>query len=148
MLTRCTCLLILALMPLCSGCVLVSMHSTRPVEVRVTDRTTGKPVTRARLEIRYGYIGYGVVWVLRVPEPASARTDDNGIAVLPMADFFQDIDFTVNGERFGLTKELIRRGGLPRGGYWGGKDRWSDGRPKSELVYHPSPMVVQLTPIK
>jgi len=140
--------LLLALLSLCNGCVLVSLHSTRPVQVRVTERETAKPVTGASLKIRYGYTGYGVVWVLRVPESASAQTDEQGIAILPMADFFQNINFTVNGERFGLDKELIRRGGYPPGGYWGGKRQMPDGRPKGELIYHPSPMVVQLTPVK
>ena len=134
-------LLNLALLPLLSGCVAVSLHSTRPVEVRVTERDTGKPVSGAPVKIWYGYTGYGVFYVLRVPKPASATTDERGIAVLPMADFFQNTAFDVAGERFGLSNELIRRGGFPRGGFSGG----SRGGP---MTYYPPPIVVQLTPIK
>jgi len=134
-----TCLMILALTPSLTGCVAVSLHSTRPVEVGVTDRNTEKPVTGALVETWYGYTGYGVFYVLRVPKPASAQTDERGVATLPMADFFQNTVFKVNGERFGLTKELIRHGGFPRGGWSGGVDR-------DHMIYHPPPYVVQLTP--
>src|SRR5688572_17038235 len=98
------CLLSLLSVPFCSGCVLVSMHSTRPVEVRVTQKDTGIPLTNLPVKIRYSYTGYGAIWVLRMPEPTSAQTDVDGVAVLPMADFFQNISFTVDDERFALNK--------------------------------------------
>lgn len=126
---------------LLTGCVTVSLHSTRPVEVRVTDQKTEKPVSGALVETWYGYTGYGVFYVLRVPKAASARTDERGVATIPIADFFQNTVFKVNGERYGLTSDLIRHGGSPRGGYWAGVDR-------DHMLYHPPPYVVQLTPKK
>src|SRR5256885_8447356 len=98
-------LMALALTPLFTGCVAVSLHSTRPVEVRVTYRGTDKPVSGVLVETWYGYIGYGVFYVLRVPKPASALTDERGVATLPMADFFQQRVFQVNGEHYALTME-------------------------------------------
>src|SRR5258705_1562221 len=116
-----TYLMVLSLTPLLfTGCVTVSMHSTRPVEVRVTDRKTDKAVSGALVETWYGYTGYGVFYVLRVPKAASAQTDERGVATIPIADFFQDSVFKVNGERYGLTSDLIRHGGFPGGGWWGG----------------------------
>lgn len=134
-------LFLMTLMPLFTGCVAVSMHSTRPVEVRVTDKEGNRPVAGAKIEISYTYTGYGVFYVLRVPEPASAMTDEQGTANLPMADFFQKIIFKVNGERFSLNKELVRNGGLPEGGWWAGR---SDGT----TIHHAPPYIVELTPEK
>lgn len=122
-------LIILAMTPLFTGCVAVSLHSTRPVEVRVTEREAGKPVSRALIKVHYAQpAGYGVYYVLRIPKPETARTDANGIAIIPLATFSHSIIFTVNGERFYLNKKLIRQGGTPEGQHWKG------------------PIIVQLTP--
>lgn len=111
------CILTLAGFSLFSGCVVVSLHSTRPVEARVTEKETGGPVSEASLETIYSYDSYGVFHILRAPEPEYAKTDGRGIAVLPIADFSQSIILQVNGERFRLNKKLVRNGGLLRDGW-------------------------------
>ena len=99
------------------ACAAVSMHSTRPVEVHVTDRATHEPVSGAGVSVVYDYDSYGVFLVLRVPDAASARTDSNGVAVLPMATFGYAIVFRAAGKSFTVTPSLIRHGGYPSGEY-------------------------------
>jgi hypothetical protein len=133
-----------AAMLLClSGCVGVSMHSTRLVEVRLTDRLTSKPVTNAEVSVYYGYHSYGVFYLFRVPKPANARTDNEGIAILPSATFGSDIAFSAAGARYQVTPDLIRHGGFPNGSYWSG-----GGQTVEALVEHKPPIIVQLTPRK
>lgn len=136
-----TYLALAAMLPCVTGCVAVSMHSTRPVEVRVTDRTTGKPVRGADVSVAYAYTSYGIFHVFRVPKPATARTDASGAAVIPLATFSYDISFYVAGTHFLVTPDLIRHGGFPSGSYWSG-----GGQTGQPLVEHPPPIVVQLVP--
>ena len=91
-------LLVTVTLPCITGCVVVSMHSTRPVEVHVTDRSARELVPGADVSIQYSYDSYGVFRVLRMPEGASARTDPKGVAVLPMATFGYGITFRVAGK--------------------------------------------------
>ncbi len=127
-----------------SGCVAVSMHSTRLVEVHVTDRATHQPVSGAEISIVYTYDSYGVFHVFRVPDAASAQTDSNGVALLPMATFGYGIVFHVAGRHFEITPRLIRHGGYASGGGLVSRD------PRSGEVVstNPAPFVVQLTPKK
>ena len=132
-----------AMIPLLTGCVMVNMHSAHPVQVRVTERATGKPVSHAKMGISYGYTGYGVFYMFRVPKPAEAETDETGTAVLPMVDFAYETSFGVEGISFRLSSELLRKGGFPSGSYWSG-----GGQTGQPLVEHPPPIVVQLTPTR
>jgi hypothetical protein len=125
-----------------TGCA-ISMHSTRPVVVHVTDRATHKPVSGADLSIVYTYDSYGVFHVFRVPSAVSARTDSNGVAVLPMATFGYGIVFRVAGDHYDVTPGLIRHGGYPRGEYYA-RDRKTGEVVSTNLL----PMVVQLIPKK
>jgi hypothetical protein len=137
--------LLMAATPLVlSGCVVVSMHSTRPVEVHVTDRITHESVSGANLSINYCYDSYGVFYVLRVPEDASAWTDSNGLAVLPMATFGYGIVFRVAGRHFEITPSLIRHGGYASGGGLVSRDP----RTGEVVSTNPAPFVVQLIPKK
>jgi hypothetical protein len=110
--------LVVGMLPFISGCVAVSMHSTRPVEVHVTDRARHEPVCGAEVSIVYTYDSYGVFHVFRVPDAASAQTDSNGVALLPMATFGYGIVFRVAGKHYDVTPDLIRHGGYPRGEYY------------------------------
>ena len=135
-------LLMAASLLILNGCVLVSMHSTRPVEVHVTDSLTHEPVSGANLSIQYCYDSYGVFYVLRMPDDVSACTDSNGIAVLPMATFGYGIVFHVAGRHFEVTPSLIRHGGYASGGGLLSRDP----RTGEVLSTNPAPFVVQLTP--
>ncbi len=134
-------LLVTAMLPCITGCVVVSMHSTRPVEVHVTDRSTREPVPGADVSIQYSYDSYGVFYVLRMPEDASARTDPNGVAVLPMASFGYAITFRVAGRYYEVTPSLIRHGGFPSGEYYS-----RDPKTGAVLRTNLPPLVVQLIP--
>jgi len=115
------------------------MHSTRPVEVRVTDRGTAKPLAEAKISVDYWYDSYGVFYVFRVPTPAEAQTGSDGVATIPLATFSYVISFVAAGTRFQVTPELIRHGGFPNGSYWSGQT----GQP---WVEHPPPIIVELIP--
>lgn len=129
------------LVPFLSGCVVVSMHSTRVVKVHVTDRATEQPVGGAEVSCGYSYDSYGVYYVLRMPEACSALTDSNGVALLPMATFGKSINFSVDGHRYEVTRKLIRRGGFVRGEYY-----WRDPDAGGILRTNLTPLVIQLIP--
>lgn len=105
------------------------------------DRKSSQPVAHLPVTISYSYTGYGAFYMLRIPKPEAAETDDQGIATLPMADFSGSIAFEVNHDRFLISKHLIRHGGLVQGGFWDGKS-WS------KMDYHPPPYIVWLAPLK
>ena len=136
-------LLLAAILPCVSGCVVVSMHSTRPVEVHVTDRSTHEPVPWAAVSIQYSYDSYGVFRVLRMPDDASAQTDRKGVAVLPMATFGYGITFRVAGKYYKVTPSLIRHGGYPSGEWY-----TRDSKTGQVLSTNLPPMVVELIPKK
>ena len=119
------------------------MHSTRPVQVRVTDRATGRSVAKAKISVDYWYDSYGVFYVLRAPKPATAQTNSNGVAVVPLATFSYGISFCAADTKFSVTPELIRHGGFPSASYWPG--RGQTGQP---LVEDAPPIIVQLAPMK
>jgi hypothetical protein len=99
-----------------SGCVVVSMHQYRPVEVSVRRKDTGKPLANASVRVTYDTpIGYGVYYVLRVPGPVSGTTDEHGAVILPMADYTHAIRLFVNGRYFGVDRDLVVRGGMALG---------------------------------
>jgi hypothetical protein len=131
------------MLPLISGCVVVSMHSTRPVEIHVADRATHQPVSGAEVSIDYSYDSYGVFHLFRVPNAASAQTDSNGVALLPMATFGYGIVFRVAGKHYDVTPTLIRHGGYPRGEYYS-----RDPKTGEVISTNLLPMVIQLVPKK
>src|SRR5256885_12580966 len=113
----CRLLVVALFLPCFTGCVAVSMHSTRPVQVRVTDRATGQPVADAKISVDYWYDSYGVFHVFRVPKPATAQTGGDGVAIIPLATFGYGINFVAAGKDFRVPPELIRHGGFPNGSY-------------------------------
>ena len=128
----CIYFLILLIFPSFTGCVVVDLHTTRQAEVRVTYRDTDKPVSGAQIEVGYSYIGYGVFYILRLPKPVSARTDENGLATLPLASCTQHMNFQVNGNPFAIDQRIYYKGGFP----------WCI------ATYNPPPLDVRVTPLK
>ena len=125
-------ILILSLIPSFTGCVVVDLHSTRTVNVRVTYRDTNRPVSGAQIDVGYSYIGYEVFYILRLPKPVSARTDENGVATLPLASCTQHMSFQVNGNPFGIDQRIFYFGGFPSCGG----------------TFNPPPLDVRITPVK
>ena len=123
------------------GCLTVSMHATRQVQVQVTETQTGKPVSGA-----LGWVYYSkdrdmpVLHTFRVPETAGQFTGSDGTAELSMADYSGAIIFKVNTNEFLVTKQLIWEGGLlkPYWPYVVGRD----GIP----LQHTATLTVKLTP--
>lgn len=94
-----------------SGCVGISMHSTRPVEVRLTEIPSGLPIRQTDLTVTYEYDSYGCFWLARTPPPSSAITDDDGRATILVADFRYSITLEAGKYRFSLSRALVRSGG-------------------------------------
>jgi hypothetical protein len=95
------------------GCVVVSLHSTRPVRLKATRYATGAPMKNAPVEISYSYIGYGVYFVLRTPKVVTSTTDANGVAIVPMADYRGRINIKIGKSNFGTRDDvLVRKGGI------------------------------------
>lgn len=86
----------------------------REVAVTVTEAGSGKPagITPLRVTYWYDYEGY---FVLRTPKELLADTDENGRAVLKLADYGWAISFDAGGTSFALNKKLIRKGGTVKG---------------------------------
>lgn len=136
-------MLFLMTLPFFVGCLAVSMHSTRSVQIRVTEAQTGKPVSGALVWVYYAKDwDMPVLHTFRVPETAGRLTGSDGTAELSMADYSGAIIFQVNSNRFLVTKQLIREGGLlePYWPYVVGRD----GIP----LQHTATLTVRLTPKK
>ena len=95
-----------------AGCVTVSMHDTRPVEILVTSTATQSPVPSATVKIEYSvWNSYGVLYKLRVPEPAEGATDSTGRVTLPLATFSERIWVGVTGARpFEIDASAVSEG--------------------------------------
>ena len=53
--------------------------------------------------------------ILNAPTGAEGKTGQRGSVILPVADFDNGIILlTVDGNEFGIDKELVRKGGIPR----------------------------------
>lgn len=64
------------------------MHTTRKVQVEVTEAQTGKPVSGALVWVYYSKDwDMPVVHTFRVPKPAGQFTGTDGKAELSMADY-------------------------------------------------------------
>ncbi len=117
-----------------SGCVpTISQHSFRDVAVTITDTSSNRPVPRLPFRVFYTYspadspLVYHVE--LRTPHEVRAETDANGHAVIKLADYAWNIclevDDTEKGDwdRFWLSKDLVRKGGIVETRYAGQKHR-------------------------
>jgi hypothetical protein len=104
-----------------TGCIAVSMHTSRDVLITVTETSTGEPVREAPIRVEYTYDSYGVVRILRTPHPLEAKTDGNGRALVSLADYSYCIalkvdlkrtgDFAASTPYFLLDKKHVRAGG-------------------------------------
>ena len=104
-----------------TGCIAVSLHTSRDVWITVIETSTGEPVREAPIRVEYTYDSYGVVRILRTPHPLDAKTDGNGRALVSLADYSYCIalkvdlnrtgDFAASTPYFLLDKKLVRSGG-------------------------------------
>ena len=135
--------IMMTVLPILSGCVVVDLHSTRPVRVKVTSTKTGEPISNAVVNVSYSYHSYGVYYVLRTPEGVSGTTDVEGTAVLPMADYRHGfIGIRVDEVRLGTyDEEVIRKGGV-----LDGRSVFDSGGPRERVVF--PRLRVELTPLK
>lgn len=112
---------------LTSGCVIptVSLHSTQPVIVSITELESGKSLSRVPFRVVYSYemlSPFFLHYQFRAPPELQTETDAEGKAVVKLAAYSGWIELDVNDEessvngayygRFTLNKELIRDGGI------------------------------------
>jgi hypothetical protein len=98
---------------------MVSMHRTREMAVSVSDVGSGKPVGRIAISLGYYYDMLGELFFtydFRKPHAIRSETDEAGLAVIPMADYWGRIVLDAESKdwwvRFELNKELVRKGGI------------------------------------
>jgi hypothetical protein len=103
----------------------------REVAVTVTETGSGKPagITPLRVTYSYDYEGY---FVLRTPKELVADTDENGRAVLKLADYRWAISLDAGGASFALNKKLIQKGGTVEGSVF--NSLWPEMRLRLEPV--------------
>ena len=111
-----------ALLGLMSGCVpTMSMHSYRNVAITITKADGGEPVPSLPFRVIYEYnpVDGPIYHVeLRTPHEVRAETDENGEAVVKLADYAWGVRVEVNAKDrgysglFWLSKDLIRKGGV------------------------------------
>src|SRR5438067_2469185 len=117
-----------------SGCVpTISLHLYRDVTITITEVDSGKPVPLLSFRVVYDYapadspLLYHVD--LRTPRELRAKTDENGMAIVRLADYawniLVEVDESEKGEwdSFWLSKELVRKGGVVETRYKGQKHR-------------------------
>lgn len=112
---------VLGFLGLTSGCVpTISMHSYRNVVVTITKADTGEPVPSLRFCVIYytnPVEGPFYHLELRTPRKVRAETDENGEAVVKLADYDEEITVEIEDNvkgyagSFTLNKDLIRKGG-------------------------------------
>lgn len=95
-----------------SGCVVFSCHSIRDVAITVSEANSGR--SAARLPIRVFYVKEHPLGLLiaGVPDDVEARTDENGRAVIKLADYGFGIILYAGTNRFVLRKKEVRDGGI------------------------------------
>jgi hypothetical protein len=96
------------------------MHSYRNVAVTITKAGSGQPVSSLPFSIIYDYnavdspVAYHLE--LRTPRKLRAQTDEQGKAVVSLADYAWDTRVEFDAQEgytgvFWLNKQLIRKGG-------------------------------------
>jgi hypothetical protein len=116
------------------GCIpTISRHSYRDVAVTITEADSGKPVPLLPFRVVYDYSPADSPLVyhteLRTPRELIAETDENGKAIVKLADYawniLVEVDESEKGDwdRFWLSKELVRKGGVVETRYKGQKHR-------------------------
>lgn len=113
---------VLALLGLTSGCVpTMSMHSYRNVAITITKADASEPVPSLPFRVIYDYnpVDGPIYHVeLRTPHEIRAETNENGEAVVELADYAWGIRVEVDAKErgysglFWLSKDLIRKGGV------------------------------------
>ena len=126
-----------------SGCVIptVSLHSFRNVTVRLTEADSGKPVASLPFRVDYELLprrfAHRLRLELRTPREVQAKTDQNGEAVIKLADYAWTTLLQVNNKERGydslfiLNKQAIRKGEVVEDHYR------SDKYPRLRLELHP-----------
>jgi hypothetical protein len=127
-----------------SGCIIptVSLHSTKEVEISITEAESGKPVGPLPIHVVYCTDTVTPLYLhveLRQPPELRAETDESGKAVIPLADYAWQIYLDAGTNRFGrpmatfyLPKRLVQQGGF--------RDEWDPGglgRPRLRLTLAP-----------
>ena len=116
------------------GCVpTISQHSFREVGVTITDTSSDQPVSKLPFRVFYTYsptdspLFYHVE--LRTPHDVRAETDTDGHAVIKLADYAWNICLEVDDsekgdwDRFWLSRDSVRKGGIVETSYTGHKHR-------------------------
>jgi hypothetical protein len=98
------------------------MHSYRDVAITITKADSGQPVASLPFRVIYDYSPCDSPLVyhmeLRTPREVQAETDENGRAMVNLADYAWGIRLEVNAKERGysgwffLNKKLIRNGGV------------------------------------
>lgn len=114
-----------------TGCAVVSLHSMRDVAVTVTETASGKPTGVVPLRVTYWY-DYEGYFVLRTPKELLTDTDENGRAVLKLADYGWAISVEAGSTSFAVNKSLIRKGGDVEGSTF--NNLWPEMRIRLEPV--------------
>jgi hypothetical protein len=119
----------------------VSLHSFRDVTIKLTETDSGKPVAAVPFRVHYEYYPADSPIVyhleLRTPAEVQARTDENGEAVVKLADYAWTTLLEVHDKERGyfslfiLDKQSIRKGGVIADHYQ------SDNYPKLRLELQP-----------
>ena len=105
-------LFLLVLCTFASGCVAVSMHSTRDVRLTVTEPASGAPAAHIPVSADYDYDSYGWFYFANTPHSESATTDELGQVTLPLADYRYGVVLNVGKAVVILDKEAVRHGGV------------------------------------
>jgi hypothetical protein len=88
-----------------SGCV--TLYSTRPVELTVTQSGSAQPVANQPVILSYTHSKF-----VGAPPSVSETTDDQGRVVLPVGDVEFPIRLQVGQATFDVDREVVRTGGV------------------------------------
>ena len=90
-----------------TGCL--DCYSTRPVEIAVTEKSTGKPAANVPVKIQYGNM-----FSLNPPDNIKANTDAHGVVILPLANFRSGPSIFAGEDWYEVTTKEVNEGGHPK----------------------------------
>lgn len=135
---------------LTSGCVIptVSLHSSRNVEITLSEAESGKPVASMPFRVHYeSYPADSPIFYhleLRSPSDVCAKTDESGKAVVKLADYAWSTLLDVKDTNrhyfatFLLSREVVRKGGLVEQLRSTSRlENWGEGYPELRLELQP-----------
>lgn len=92
-------------------CVDYSMHRDYDVKIAARDYESAVPVGGAQIAVSYHYDSYGWFLFMNTPDPSEAVTDQNGEAVLRIADYRYGIRMRIADMPLRLNKKMARKRG-------------------------------------